>query len=51
VEQVHLGVAATNEPAVRLYQSMGFVEYGREPRAIKLPDRYVDEFLMWLRLA
>src|SRR5947209_6403583 len=26
VEQVHLGVAATNESAVRLYESMGFIE-------------------------
>lgn len=51
IEQVHLGVAVPNEAAIRLYRSLGFVEYGREPRAIKLPDRYVDEYLMVLLLA
>jgi ribosomal protein S18 acetylase RimI-like enzyme len=50
VEQVHLGVAVVNESALRLYRSFGFEPYGREPRAIKLPDRYVDEDLMVLRL-
>lgn len=50
VEQIHLGVAVPNEAAMGLYRSMGFVEYGREPRAIKLPDRYVDELLMVLPL-
>jgi ribosomal protein S18 acetylase RimI-like enzyme len=48
VEQLHLTVAAGNEPARRLYQRAGFSVYGVEPRALKLPDRYVDEELMVL---
>lgn len=44
--QVELMVVAENEPAVRLYQSIGFVTYGREPRALKSGERYLDEYLM-----
>jgi ribosomal protein S18 acetylase RimI-like enzyme len=43
VTQLHLAVAVPNEPAQRLYRSLGFRTYGLEPRAIRLPDRYVDE--------
>jgi RimJ/RimL family protein N-acetyltransferase len=43
VTQLHLAVAVPNEPAQRLYRSLGFRPFGLEPRAIKLPDRYVDE--------
>jgi ribosomal protein S18 acetylase RimI-like enzyme len=44
--QVDLMVVAENEPAVRLYQSIGFITYGREPRALKSGERYLDEYLM-----
>jgi ribosomal protein S18 acetylase RimI-like enzyme len=50
VEQLLLAVAEGQDPARRLYQSLGFEVYGREPRAIKLGDRYVDEDLMVLRV-
>ncbi|HMA33933.1 MAG TPA: GNAT family N-acetyltransferase [Chloroflexia bacterium] len=50
LEQVHLSVVTTNTPALTLYQSLGFVPYGREPRALKLGDRYFDEELMILHL-
>ena len=43
VEQVHLNVAADNPPAIALYRTLGFISWGREPRALKLPERYVDE--------
>jgi ribosomal protein S18 acetylase RimI-like enzyme len=33
---VKLGVAATNEPAIRCYERCGFSTYGTEPRAIFL---------------
>ncbi len=50
LEQVHLAVVATNAAAVTLYRSLGFTVYGRDPRALKLGDRYVDEELMVRRV-
>ena len=44
--QLHLGVAAHNEPAVRLYQKAGFVLYGTDPRSQYVNGRFVDEHLM-----
>jgi ribosomal protein S18 acetylase RimI-like enzyme len=49
VEQVLLSVAATQEAAIRLYRSLGFEPFGREPRALKIGDQYVDEEYMILR--
>ena len=50
VEQVSLAVTATNEPAVNLYRSCGFVEIGRMPRALKVHAEYFDEITMLYRL-
>lgn len=50
VEEVRLTVVASNASAVRLYARLGFREYGREPRALRVGDRYHDELLMALRL-
>lgn len=46
VEQVHLSVNADNEPAVRFYRRMGFVEYGREPHGLRHAGVYRDVLLM-----
>ncbi|MCC8953106.1 GNAT family N-acetyltransferase [Bradyrhizobium sp. Pear77] len=46
VELVQLAVVKGNEPAVRLYRSMGFVEYGLEQHALKIDGRYYDDILM-----
>jgi RimJ/RimL family protein N-acetyltransferase len=46
VEQLQLSVASENEAAIRLYQKMGFSEYGREMKALKQDGRYMDEILM-----
>jgi ribosomal protein S18 acetylase RimI-like enzyme len=47
VEQVHLTVAAQNRAASALYEKLGFVRYGLEPRGQRTPDgRYLDEALM-----
>jgi len=50
LEQLHLSVAAGQNAARRVYESLGFEVYGREPHAIKLEKTYVDEDLMVLRL-
>lgn len=43
LEQLNLGVVSTNEPAKRLYESMGFKTYGIEKRAIKMNGVYSDD--------
>jgi len=50
LEQVYLTVVTTQPIARALYESVGFVPYGVEPRALKLGDRYLDEALMVLLL-
>jgi ribosomal protein S18 acetylase RimI-like enzyme len=50
VEQLQLAVVSTNQPALRLYQSLGFRQYGLEPRALKHNALYSDEILMSLDL-
>jgi len=46
VELVQLAVVRDNEPARRLYERLGFVEYGLEKKALKQDGRYYDEVLM-----
>lgn len=46
VRQIHLNVSSHNHIAVRMYERAGFVRYGREPRALWLPNGPVDEDLM-----
>lgn len=50
VEQVYLTVMAENEPAKKLYASFGFEEYGLERKALKVDERYYDEYHMVLFL-
>lgn len=50
LRQLQLGVTVGNAPALHLYQSLGFVEYGREPAALCVDGRYYDEILMQLEL-
>ena len=50
VESLLLAVGVHNEPAHRLYSRRGFIEYGREPRALKAGAIYYDEILMRLDL-
>ncbi|WNQ10651.1 GNAT family N-acetyltransferase [Paenibacillus aurantius] len=51
VEQIHLTVTASNEPARSLYAGLGFQTYGFDKQAIKLDSaRYLDEELMVLYL-
>jgi ribosomal protein S18 acetylase RimI-like enzyme len=50
VEQLQLSVVSTNQPAFRLYQSVGFRQYGLEKNALKHNGLYSDEILMSLDL-
>lgn len=50
VQQVHLAVVTDNDSARKLYEHLGFVTYGTEPRALFVDGRYYDEHLMVLRL-
>lgn len=50
VRQVHLSVVTSNAGATALYEGLGFVIYGTEPRALKVGDDYHDEYLMVRRL-
>ena len=49
LEQVDLAVASRQKAAKKLYESLGFVAWGREPHAVKIGDEYVDEEYMTLR--
>lgn len=50
VEYVLLSVSVENRAAHTLYASLGFREFGFEPRALRIDGRYVDEYHMVLAL-
>ncbi|WP_226645229.1 GNAT family N-acetyltransferase [Mesobacillus subterraneus] len=50
VEQIHLTVTSSNEPAKKLYASLGFEPYGVEKNALRINGTYYDEDLMVLFL-
>jgi ribosomal protein S18 acetylase RimI-like enzyme len=50
LDQVFLTVSIPQEPARRLYQSLGFRSYGIEPRGIRIGSQSVDEEHMVLDL-
>lgn len=50
LRQLLLGVVETQTAARRLYESLGFVVYGREPDAVKIGDAYFAEEFMLLKL-
>lgn len=50
LEILNLTVTSGNGSAKGLYESVGFVCYGTEPKAMKLGDEYLDEDLMYLML-
>lgn len=45
-EQVLINVSAENFPAITIYKSLGFEEYGREPKARIIKGKYYDEVHM-----
>lgn len=50
IRQAHISVNADNAAALHLYESIGFIRWGTEPRAIALPDRFDDEIHLALML-
>jgi GNAT superfamily N-acetyltransferase len=48
VELIQLSVVSENRPARRLYEGVGFLEFGMEPKASKLGDKYYDDAHMAL---
>jgi ribosomal protein S18 acetylase RimI-like enzyme len=50
LKQLLLGVVVTQTAAKRLYESLGFSVYGREPDAVKIGDEYFAEEFMLLKL-
>ena len=50
VQQILISVATTQAAAIHLYHSLGFETWGREPRALKVCGRFIDEEYMVLNL-
>ncbi|AIQ61614.1 GNAT family N-acetyltransferase [Paenibacillus borealis] len=50
LEILNLTVTSNNLSAKGLYESLGFICYGTEPKAMKVGDEYLDEDLMILML-
>lgn len=49
VEKVELQVRSSNERAIALYRSLGFVEEGRKTKRLKIgPNEYLDDVYMAL---
>lgn len=49
IEKLTLGVWSKNEPAIRLYQKMGFIEEGRRIRGVKYADGSYDDCICMYR--
>ncbi|HEX2579025.1 MAG TPA: GNAT family N-acetyltransferase [Rhabdochlamydiaceae bacterium] len=50
IEILHLEVYQGN-PAMRLYERLGFKEFGRQPKFIKLGEEYLDKIMMQKELS
>jgi len=43
---VHLTVVKCNEGAQKIYEGLGFSQYGLEEKALKVDGKYYDEIMM-----
>lgn len=50
LEKILLAVTSHNTAALKLYERLQFKTYGFEKHALKIGERYVDEYLMSLNL-
>lgn len=48
IEQIYLAVVSSNKAAKKMYESLGFVIYGVDKKALKIGQDYYDEELMVL---
>lgn len=48
VEQIYLTVSSNNAPAKKLYESVGFITIGSDPRSMKIGDTFIGEDMMAL---
>jgi ribosomal protein S18 acetylase RimI-like enzyme len=46
IEQLTLSVVSSNTSAIKLYNELGFVEYGRHPKSIRYEGKYYEQILM-----
>ncbi|AIY05615.1 acetyltransferase [Planococcus sp. PAMC 21323] len=46
LERLDLAVACENTAAIALYEQLGFKKYGTDSKAMKTPEKYIDEHLM-----
>jgi ribosomal protein S18 acetylase RimI-like enzyme len=51
IETLVLGVRGNNHLAIRLYEELGFVEWGRLPDVIEVSDERFDDVRMYLKLS
>ena len=50
MQYLYLQVTQANLPAVRLYERMGFVVYGKDPAGLMVDGVMHEDYLMMLRL-
>ena len=50
VEQILISATSTQTAAIRLYRSLGFEPFGREPRALRVGESFIDEEYMLMKL-
>lgn len=50
IEKLALGVWASNEPAIQLYQKLGFIAEGRKVRDVKYANGYYDDCLLMYKM-
>lgn len=50
IKKLQLGVITTQKPAFNLYKSFGFQKIGIQKMAVKVDDKFYDEYLMELYL-
>jgi len=51
VDVIQLSAAETSAPAMRLYESLGFETWGREPHGTRVNGRSITEVHMWRKAA